>query len=285
MRQSPCCGSPPAPGRAGARAGDDCRRRGIPPRRGAGVHRRGAGTAGRRCRHSSRAALRSGVSSMVITGQLSPIGSFRQVPITRPSQSMTPTAPLPRTTRVFLAGNTVSMVGTGLVLPFILIYLHQVRGIATPGRGGTPRRCRSLRPGCRAACRNDHRPRRRATRPRRDHGWAVTRGRAAGVGAQRPDRSPGGAAVRRRVGSDVSNTGHDDRRVDPASGHAAARVRDQLHLAKRGAWHRCRNCRRRRRRAEPHVVRGAVPRQRAVVPRFRGGVVVRPESTPYEAAQ
>ncbi len=45
---------------------------------------------------------------------------------------MTPTAPLPRTTRIFLAGNTVSMVGTGLVLPFILIYLHQVRGIALP---------------------------------------------------------------------------------------------------------------------------------------------------------
>ena len=39
---------------------------------------------------------------------------------------------LPRTTRLFLAGNTVSMVGTGLVLPFLLIYLHQVRGIALP---------------------------------------------------------------------------------------------------------------------------------------------------------
>jgi MFS family permease len=39
---------------------------------------------------------------------------------------------LPRTTRLFLAGNTVSMVGTGLVLPFILIYLHQVRGIPLP---------------------------------------------------------------------------------------------------------------------------------------------------------
>jgi MFS family permease len=39
---------------------------------------------------------------------------------------------LPRTTRLFLAGNTVSMVGTGLVLPYILIYLHQVRGIALP---------------------------------------------------------------------------------------------------------------------------------------------------------
>ena len=39
---------------------------------------------------------------------------------------------LPRTTRLFLVGNTVSMVGTGLVLPFLLIYLHQVRGIALP---------------------------------------------------------------------------------------------------------------------------------------------------------
>jgi predicted MFS family arabinose efflux permease len=39
---------------------------------------------------------------------------------------------LPRTTRLFLAGNTVAMVGTGLVLPFMLIYLHQVRGIALP---------------------------------------------------------------------------------------------------------------------------------------------------------
>jgi MFS family permease len=39
---------------------------------------------------------------------------------------------LPRTTRLFLTGNTVSMVGTGLVLPFLLIYLHQVRGIALP---------------------------------------------------------------------------------------------------------------------------------------------------------
>jgi MFS family permease len=42
---------------------------------------------------------------------------------------------LPRTTRLFLAGNTVSMVGTGLVLPFMLIYLHQVRGIALPAVG------------------------------------------------------------------------------------------------------------------------------------------------------
>ena len=36
-------------------------------------------------------------------------------------------ARLPCTTRLFLGGNTVSMVGTGLVLPFLLIYLHQVR--------------------------------------------------------------------------------------------------------------------------------------------------------------
>ncbi len=45
---------------------------------------------------------------------------------------MTQAPPLPRSTRVFLAGNTISMVGTGFVLPFMLIYLHQVRGIALP---------------------------------------------------------------------------------------------------------------------------------------------------------
>src|SRR5205823_14769760 len=36
---------------------------------------------------------------------------------------------LPPPTRLFLAGNTVSMVGNGLVIPYPLIYLHQVRGI------------------------------------------------------------------------------------------------------------------------------------------------------------
>jgi len=39
-------------------------------------------------------------------------------------------------TRLFLAGNTVSMLGTGLVIAFILIYLHQVRGVALPVVGG-----------------------------------------------------------------------------------------------------------------------------------------------------
>lgn len=39
-------------------------------------------------------------------------------------------------TRLFLAGNTVSMLGTGLVVAFTLIYLHQVRGIALPAVGG-----------------------------------------------------------------------------------------------------------------------------------------------------
>jgi predicted MFS family arabinose efflux permease len=39
-------------------------------------------------------------------------------------------------TRLFLAGNTVSMLGTGLVVAFTLIYLHQVRGIALPVVGG-----------------------------------------------------------------------------------------------------------------------------------------------------
>ncbi len=39
-------------------------------------------------------------------------------------------------TRLFLAGNTLSMLGTGLVLPFMIIYLHQARGIALPVVGG-----------------------------------------------------------------------------------------------------------------------------------------------------
>jgi predicted MFS family arabinose efflux permease len=39
-------------------------------------------------------------------------------------------------TRLFLEGNTASMLGTGLVVAFTLIYLHQVRGIALPVVGG-----------------------------------------------------------------------------------------------------------------------------------------------------
>jgi len=39
-------------------------------------------------------------------------------------------------TRLFLAGNFLSMFGTGLVLPFMIIYLHQARGIALPVVGG-----------------------------------------------------------------------------------------------------------------------------------------------------
>ncbi len=35
-------------------------------------------------------------------------------------------------TRLFLAGNFISMLGTGLVLPFMIIYLHQARGIGLP---------------------------------------------------------------------------------------------------------------------------------------------------------
>lgn len=44
---------------------------------------------------------------------------------------MTPSG-LPWTARLLIAGNSVSSVGTGLVLPLTLIYLHQVRGIALP---------------------------------------------------------------------------------------------------------------------------------------------------------
>lgn len=39
---------------------------------------------------------------------------------------------LPLVTRVLIAGDTVSALGTGLVLPLTLIYLHQVRGIPLP---------------------------------------------------------------------------------------------------------------------------------------------------------
>lgn len=42
------------------------------------------------------------------------------------------TSALPRTTRLFLAGNTVSMAGNGLVIAFTLIYLNQVRHVALP---------------------------------------------------------------------------------------------------------------------------------------------------------
>ena len=38
---------------------------------------------------------------------------------------------LPRSTRLFLAGNTVSMVGNGLVIPYLLIYLLTLCGIST----------------------------------------------------------------------------------------------------------------------------------------------------------
>src|SRR5258708_12464156 len=47
-----------------------------------------------------------------------------------------PTIRMSPATRLFLAGNTVSMLGTGLVIAFILIYLHQVRGVALPVVGG-----------------------------------------------------------------------------------------------------------------------------------------------------
>jgi MFS family permease len=39
---------------------------------------------------------------------------------------------LPRVTRLLIAGDTVSALGTGLVLPLTLNYLHQVRGISLP---------------------------------------------------------------------------------------------------------------------------------------------------------
>ncbi len=39
-------------------------------------------------------------------------------------------------TRLFLAGNTLSMLGTGFVFPFMIIYLHEARGIALPVVGG-----------------------------------------------------------------------------------------------------------------------------------------------------
>ena len=39
---------------------------------------------------------------------------------------------LPTATWLLMAGDAVSALGTGLVLPLTLIYLHQVRGIALP---------------------------------------------------------------------------------------------------------------------------------------------------------
>ena len=44
-------------------------------------------------------------------------------------------APLSRPSWLLIAGEAVSAVGTGLVLPLTLIYLHQVRGIALPAVG------------------------------------------------------------------------------------------------------------------------------------------------------
>ena len=44
-------------------------------------------------------------------------------------------APLSRPTWLLIAGEGVSALGTGLVLPLTLIYLHQVRGIALPAVG------------------------------------------------------------------------------------------------------------------------------------------------------
>src|ERR1700722_3476764 len=35
-------------------------------------------------------------------------------------------------TRLFLFGNTVSMFGTGMVLPWMIIYFHEARGLALP---------------------------------------------------------------------------------------------------------------------------------------------------------
>src|SRR5260370_41543411 len=47
-----------------------------------------------------------------------------------------PTIRMSPATRLFLAGNTVSMLGTGLVIALILTYLHQARGVALPVVGG-----------------------------------------------------------------------------------------------------------------------------------------------------
>lgn len=44
-------------------------------------------------------------------------------------------AKLNRSTRLLIAGNSVSALGTGLILPLTLIYLHQVRGIQLPLTG------------------------------------------------------------------------------------------------------------------------------------------------------
>src|SRR5579862_1404855 len=132
MRRSRCCDSRPGPAPTGVRVGDWSRPRGIPPLRAGEARRPGAGRVDRRSRRSSRGAWRSDVS------RASARANYHQLALCGKSQlldhrsPMTQTMRLPRKTRLFLAGNTISMVGTGLVLPFMLIYLHQVRGIALP---------------------------------------------------------------------------------------------------------------------------------------------------------
>jgi len=123
-----------------------------------------------------------------------------------------PTIRMSSATRLFLAGNTVSMLGTGLVIAFILIYLHQVRGVALPVVGGllTASAGAGLLVVPLVGILLDRIGARRVLT--RDRGRPGRRSGPAGVGAQRGYGVAGLAAIRRDLGADVpGNTDHDCR--------------------------------------------------------------------------
>src|SRR5260221_10637209 len=68
------------------------------------------------------------------TGSSAPDIRWTRAAPGRQGEGMT-TSRLPRATWLLLAGEAVSALGTGLVLPLTLIYLHQVRGIPLPEVG------------------------------------------------------------------------------------------------------------------------------------------------------
>src|SRR6266481_4722612 len=101
---------------------------------------------------------------------------------------------LPRATWLLIAGNAVSALGTGLVLPLTLIYLHQVRGIALP-----------------------------------DVGFLLATSGAVGLGAQRRDRASRRARPRRFARTVVPRVPDDAGGDQSGPGRAAARLCHQLH--------------------------------------------------------
>ncbi len=92
-----------------------CLRKAVFERDQTGTNDRACGLSGEQARRSHRHRL----SILVIR--------------TIPKQSNSEMSPrLSGKTRLFLAGNFLSMLGTGLVLPWMIIYLHEVRGIPLP---------------------------------------------------------------------------------------------------------------------------------------------------------